>query len=366
MILGMYETFNSQSRNIGEFLGANERARIRVPQFQRGYSWERKHIRDFWMDISTFQKESVAKGGPDKYFLGPIVVRAESKQEIWLLDAQQRLGTATILFSVLRDIGRALGIQDANDFARDIQVNFILKPDSSHALELGELDALYFKETIQSDPPANKKPTLRSHRNIQTAKQVLHDSVKEKIASLNPTLALAELKKLLQIIRSDLIMACIPVASERDAFRIFETLNDRGLRLSVPDLLLNYLMRVATSASDRKKIRDYWNDMLEALGKRDINRFLRHMWVSKYGDLKSQDLFTALKKHIEDNSIDSVEFIRSCAEECEYYVHLLDVDEDALNKATRYVRTLIKELDAQSALPPLLAAYPRLSGSDFG
>src|SRR5579859_3316085 len=118
MILGMYETFNSQSRNIGELLGANERARIRVPQFQRGYSWERKHIRDFWLDLATFQKESAVKGGPDKYFLGPIVVRAESKQEIWLLDGQQRLGTATILFSVLRDIGRTLGIQDANDFAR--------------------------------------------------------------------------------------------------------------------------------------------------------------------------------------------------------------------------------------------------------
>lgn len=362
----MYETFNSQSRNIGELLGANERARIRVPQFQRGYSWERKHVRDFWTDLTTFQKESAVKDGPDKYFLGPIVIRAESKQEIWLLDGQQRLGTATILFSVLRDIARALGIQDASDFARDVQVNFILKPDSSHyALELGELDALYFKETVQADPPTTKKPTLRSHRNIQLAKQVLYDSVKEKIASLNPTLALVELKKLLQIIRSDLIMACIPVASERDAFRIFETLNDRGLRLSVPDLLLNYLMRVANSPADRKKIRDYWNDMLESLGRRDINRFLRHMWVSKYGDLKSQDLFTALKKHIEDNTINSVDFIRSCSQECEHYVNLLDANEDAIGKAARYVRTLIKELDAQSALPPLLAAFPLMSGTDF-
>jgi hypothetical protein len=160
-------------------------------------------------------------------------------------------------------------------------------------------------------------------------------------------------------------MACIPVASERDAFRIFETLNDRGLRLSVPDLLLNYLMRVATSATDRKKIRDYWNDMLESLGRRDINRFLRHMWVSKYGDLKSQDLFTALKGHIESNSISSVDFIRSCAEECGYYVQLLDIEEDALGKSARYIRTLIKELDAQSALPPLLAAFPLMAATDF-
>ena len=46
--------------------------------------------------------------------------------------------------------------------------------------------------------------------------------------------------------------------------------------------------------------------MLEQMGRRDINRFLRHMWVSKYGDLKSQDLFTALKARIENDNIGSM------------------------------------------------------------
>ncbi len=298
----MYETFNSQSKNIGELLGGNERARIVVPQFQRGYSWEKKHVEAFWTDVVNFQKESKVKDGPDKYFLGPIVLRQESKELIDLLDGQQRLATATILFAAIRDAARELKIQAAADFARDVHRELIEKSSSSgFSLVLGEMDKLYFAETVQADPPASKKPTLRSHRNIQNVKTVLGDSVRKLLASLDPTKALALLKDLYQAVRSDLVMACIPVASERDAFRIFETLNDRGLRLSVPDLLLNYLMRVAGNGTQRRQIRDYWNEMLEQLGRRDINRFLRHMWVSKYGDLKSKDLFTALKGEIEAN-----------------------------------------------------------------
>jgi len=362
----MYETFNAQSKNVGELLGGNQRAKIVVPRFQRGYSWEKKHVEAFWNDITSFQRERDQKDGPDKYFLGPIVILAESKETIAVLDGQQRLATATIVFSVMRDLARELGIQAAADFARDVQRELIEKEGAGYSLEMGETDKLYFTDTIQADPPSNKKPTLRSHRNIQKARQFLDGALRNKTASLDPAKTLTFLKELRQTVRSDLVMACIPVASERDAFRIFETLNDRGLRLSVPDLLLNYLMRVANNDDDeRKRIRDFWNEMLERMGRRDINRFLRHMWVSKYGDLKSQDLFTALKDHIETNSIASLEFTKGCAEECEKYVELLDVDTEHLVSAAPFVFNLLRELDFQPALPPLLASYLMLCAADF-
>ncbi len=360
----MYETFNSQSKNIGELLGGNERARVIVPKFQRGYSWLKKHIEAFWSDITIFQAESAAKDGPDKYFLGPIVILPESKEVIQLLDGQQRMATATILFSVIRDLARNLKIQAASDFARDVQREMIEKGDA-FALQLGEMDHLYFAETIQQDPPAVKSAKLRSHRNIKSAKTLLTDFVNKQIAGLDPAKALGWLKELFQTVRSDLVMASIPVASERDAFRIFETLNDRGLRLSVPDLLLNYLMRVAHNDDERKQIRDFWNEMLEQMGRRDINRFLRHMWVSKYGDLKAQDLFSALKAHIENNSIESVDFTRTCSEECEAYVQLLDHDEEHLHDATTDVRVLVRQLDIAPTLPLLLSSYRLLELADF-
>jgi uncharacterized protein with ParB-like and HNH nuclease domain len=97
----MYNAFSSQPKNIGELIGNGERAKIVVPTFQRGYSWEKKHIEAFWKDLIEFQKQSSKTNGPEKYFLGPIVIQSRSKEIIDLLDGQQRLATATIIFSVL-------------------------------------------------------------------------------------------------------------------------------------------------------------------------------------------------------------------------------------------------------------------------
>lgn len=360
-------SYNSSSKTVGELLGSTNRELIEVPKFQRGYEWGKKHVGSFWADIVQFEKERGTKGGPKKYFLGPIVVLEDKdgNEIIQLLDGQQRLATATILFSVLRDIGKSIGVKDGNDFARDTQNQFISKEDGKYALKLGSTDEQYFRDSIQNESAVGVKPKLRTHRNIQSARGLLWEKVQGKVAGAAPDAQLTVLRSLRQILTSDLVLACIPVESERDAFRIFETLNDRGLRLSVPDLLLNYLMRQAKTDPERKQVREHWTDMIERMGKRDINRFLRHMWVSKYGDLKSQDLFSELKEHIEKNSISSLDFARACNEECEFYVQLVSLDAQHLEKAHKYVRSLLSGLDAQSSLPLLLSAYQKLPPTDF-
>lgn len=362
----VFDAFNAQPKNIAELLSDTLPAKIKVPQFQRGYSWEKKHVEDFWKDIVKFRDESAKKDGPEKYFLGPIVVMPIDKTTIHLLDGQQRLATATILFSILRDVAHDLKTTEAAVFAEDIQNHLLNKEDIGHSLELGDLDKTYFSSTIQTYPSPKKKspPTLRSHRNIQNAHDILLAKVKAMIAGRGQKEALEELKVIRKIVRTDLIMASIPVTSERDAFRIFESLNDRGLRLSVPDLLLNYLMGKA-EASERGTVREHWNDMMQSMGKRNANRFLRHMWVSKYGDLKNIDLFTALKAHIEEHKVKSVEFARSCAEECERYVELLNADPTILGDAAVYIGPLVRELEVESALPLLLAIYSTLTPTDL-
>lgn len=357
--------YDSQSKSIGDLLSNNQRAKIVVPRFQRGYSWEKKHVTAFWRDLKTFKIESSKKDGPEKYFLGPIVTLEESKETTNLLDGQQRLATATILFSVIRDTARKLGTQASSDFARDTQREMIEKTVSGYALQLGEMDKLYFEETVQKDPPAKKTAKLRSHKNIAASQKLLTETVEAEISTMDPVNSLNYLRELSQAMRSDLVMASIPVKSERDAFKIFETLNDRGLRLSVPDLLLNYLMGSAQSDDDRGQVRGFWNEMLEQMGRRDINRFLRHLWVSRFGDLKSQDLFSALKIHIEDKSTSSLAFARECAEECEAYASLLDQNEKQLETAAPLVRALVRQLDIQAALPLLLSTYRGLPTADF-
>lgn len=168
------------------------------------------------------------------------------------------------------------------------------------------------------------------------------------------------LRGLRDYVRHNLILACMTVTSDDDAFQIFETLNDRGLRLSTPDLLLNFLMRQAKD-EERKHVRRIWDEMLAEMGRRDISRFLRHLWVSQHGDLKAEGLFAALKTAIKTSSVSSLSFVQQCSEECRSYVALLDVKAEALGGSEPYVRKLIKGVDSQSALPLLLSCMARFS-----
>jgi hypothetical protein len=362
------EAYSAQAKRIGDLLSESHEGRVIVPTFQRGYSWGKKHVDAFWKDIEDHRKKRKAKGAADRYFLGPIVIMPSSTadQDLILLDGQQRLATATILLSVVRDLASDLKITDAASFADKVQSGLICKEEIGYSLELGELDKTYFQDTIQQFPRAkDKKPRLLSHRNIEKAREILEADVTALIAALSPPEGLAVLKDIRQVVRNELVMASISVLDEGAAFNIFETLNDRGLRLSVPDLLLNYLMRKAESSDVRQQIRGQWNDMVEGMAKRDPSRFIRHMWLSKYGDLKSVDLFTALKEHIETNNKDPLEFARSCADECTRYVELIKVDGEHLKEAARYVKTLVLDLHVDAALPVLLSAHSALSPKEL-
>jgi hypothetical protein len=357
-------TFGSHSESLGNLLGNNTRDRYIVPPFQRGYEWKEAHIKAFWKDVLKFQKEVDNHLSSGKYFLGPIVIRKREKDVIDLLDGQQRLATVTIFFSVLRDIATSIGTNDSIDFAKSTQTDLIAKEGGGFALELGETDRDYFRNAIQVFPRASfPRAKVRTNRQIEAAYRFFEEKIKQQIVGSTPEATLTVLRSYRQTLRSDFVLAWISVSSERDAFRIFETLNDRGLRLSPSDLLLNFLMTEATP-QERVEIRSFWTDMIERMGRRDIARFLRHMWVSKYGDLKDIDLFSALKNHIEDKRIKGVDFARSSAEDCEDYVALVTYG-DGLGNAKKHVRSILAELDAQAALPLLLAGFQKLDNENF-
>jgi uncharacterized protein with ParB-like and HNH nuclease domain len=173
----------------------------------------------------TFLDQSSEKGGPDKYFLGPIVVLYKLPETVELLDGQQRVATATILFATLRDVARGLNTQAASDFAANIQTRFVQKRDADgedvgkFSLVLGDLDRSYFLANIQSEGTPTKAK-LRTNRNIEFAKQFIREKVSEKLSGLDPKSQLAWLNRLKLAVQRDLVMACIPVASERDAFML--------------------------------------------------------------------------------------------------------------------------------------------------
>ena len=339
----MAHHFQSESKTIDDLFEGTLKPRLEVPEFQRGYSWTKKHVDAFWKDLTNFLEEKKS-GVATKYFLGPIVIlEREQDNALEILDGQQRLATVTILFAAMRNAAKEIGTVEFDQLANGLHSGFIAKIDAGDhlgfSLVLGDLDRDYFRDTIQEFPAKSAKATIKSHRNIATAYRAISDSMKTAIAGLSAPKKMAWLKELRNAVRAHLVMTYIPVANQREAFQIFETLNDRGLRLSVPDLLLNYLMKMSDE-KDRPDIRSYWNQMTTRMGQRSIGQFLRHLWVSQFGDLKKQDLFTALKQHIEAVGAVSREFAKQSANQCTKYCALMDGDKTLPEGAPSHVRNL--------------------------
>jgi uncharacterized protein with ParB-like and HNH nuclease domain len=364
----MGKAIDAHKKSIGELLGRYEVRPVVLPKFQRSFSWETSQISTFWNDLNYFRRSYLKDPVVASYFLGPIVI-LDSKNEIILLDGQQRLATATILLSAVRNLSRTIdngAFHKGDDLARDIQRELIEKESEpiSYSLRLNMLDEPFFQECIQKDPPSEPKIKLRSHKLIKNAYNYFFTELKSLLSS-NPEISIKNLKQIHDALIKGMTLVSIIVQDEEDAFGIFETLNDRGLRLSVPDLLINLLMKRCGKEHERDVIRQKWNTIISTLGKRDISRFLRHMWISQYGDIKARGLYSEIKSVIEKKDIVSLQFSEQCADECEDYLSILDINGSFPKTSLSNLEGLTKYLRVYNALPLLLAGYRCLSKGDF-
>jgi hypothetical protein len=99
------------------------------------------------------------------------------------------------------------------------------------------------------------EPTNFSQRLLAQAYSYLQDRVTEFV-STHGTDWRSKLNELVDWLDTSAQIVAIDVATEADAFLIFETLNDRGADLTVADLLKNYLFSQAETRLD--EVRDNW------------------------------------------------------------------------------------------------------------
>ncbi|MFQ5597837.1 MAG: DUF262 domain-containing protein [Nitrospiria bacterium] len=99
-------TINSEQRTIGNLLG--DRRHLRVPAYQRSFSWTKSEVSDLWDDL-----QGILYGDQDNYFLGSMVFISKSDGSLEVVDGQQRLATVSILLAAIRD-----GFQGIDDQQR--------------------------------------------------------------------------------------------------------------------------------------------------------------------------------------------------------------------------------------------------------
>lgn len=248
-------------------------------------------------DITNLKKE-------ETHFLGSIVVVPEKKDGpllgavnyFQLVDGQQRLTTIFIWLSVLRDIAKennndSLAIQISDTlFAEESKEG---KKNKISKIQLGKLDEEIFNKVVEGEL---KDQTHQIAECYQFFKN-----------KTDP----ADIDDLVEKIIGRISIVHINAFSYFNAFRLFETLNDRGLELSAFDLIKNFvLMKISSNPSLFEEVISEWNEMYEKIQDLEPVTFLRRYMLSQFkGKVTNTKLYEEIKKKIEDNKVDVLEFI---------------------------------------------------------
>lgn len=288
-------TDQSRTIQLGEFgIGDIFKSKLlQVPRNQRDYAWKRDQITTLFEDF----EEAIADEGP--YFLGTIVTVARG-DVLEVVDGQQRLATTAILIAAIRDHMRDIDDTEAvESINRDYLAVFKLtKRDRVHKMTLNVADNDLFIRIIDGiDVPTSA--ARQSHKRLLEARTIARKRVREIIAGLSPTAQPDRLVEWLEFIESRARVVLLQVPTDADAYRMFETLNDRGLRVSQADLVKNHLF---ARARDQRmgEVQHLWSSMTSTLeaatNDPDITiDFIRHCLITKYGYLREVDMFKTLQ-----------------------------------------------------------------------
>ncbi|MGO8954972.1 MAG: DUF262 domain-containing protein [Rhodomicrobium sp.] len=233
--------FEFSSMGIGRLL---KHGRMAVPPNQRPYSWEDQHVDALLDDL-----QEAIEGNESDYFLGTIVLVNSDVDQPSIVDGQQRLATTSIIFASIRDKIFELRHEESG---RTIDRDFLRQHNISTnrrepRLKLSTEDNEFFANNILRAPydteaaPEIDIARLRSSNiRLKNAAKRVDEFFVQLLKDTKSSNRAEVLVKWAQFLDERARVVVVRVPDEFGAYRMFETLNDRGLRASQADILKNH------------------------------------------------------------------------------------------------------------------------------
>jgi len=296
-----------------------------------------------------------------------------------VLDGQQRLATAIIIFSAIRSWLNQYDEyrQDADDIQRD----FIghrelggteLKPKMTMNVANHQMFSDFI---IHSRPLADlvgavaKLKRRDKNRLMLEAAIFTRQWVAQKAEKIGDKARAARyFFDFVNYLREHVGVVKLVVPDEEMAYTIFETLNDRGLELSPLDLVKNHLFgRAASHSAARiKSMEARWAQMMQTLASVRADNFLKAFWTSRHGRIRTRNLFDVFKKQYA-NADTANELSMDMLETSEQYAALETADDPVWapysDRTRRSVRSL-KIIGSQQAHPVMLSALAKFEPTE--
>lgn len=226
---------NAGAESFGKIIKGD--SRFLIPTYQRDYSWEEPHWEDLWNDINANRVVD------SKHYMGSIVLIPKEKKEFEVIDGQQRLTTLTLVIlsaiSIIEDMIKD-GVDVAeNELRKNILMDgYIGKKSLSSLTTINKLklnennDPFFTTFLLQLRKPHSLRAQIKSNKNLHECLEFFKHKIKTEILVSGGMDALIEF---VEYVSDNLLFIKITATNDLSAFLIFETLNDRGLALSVTD-----------------------------------------------------------------------------------------------------------------------------------
>ena len=283
-----------------------------VPKFQRDYSWENEHWRDLWEDIELINSEE-----EEHHYMGYLVLEETGERLYKVIDGQQRLTTFSLL--ILAAIKRLKKINEEKR-ADSLFKNFIGSENLTYLtvdkkLQLNRNNQFHYREAVDG----NKIP----RRNVKETVRLMRESIdffSEKFAAISEG---EKISGLVEKMVNRMFFTTLYIGEELNAYKIFETLNARGVKLSSADLLKNYLFsRMDDRGDTPDNIVDEWDEKWEKIGAniagKSYPEYILAHWNHNHKLVRQNQLFRAIKQEIQQKE-QSANYLNQLVADCDLY-----------------------------------------------
>ena len=247
----------------------------RIPAFQRDYSWTDEEWEDLWSDILA----TIAEDGEPAHYMGYLVLQSKDEKSFDVIDGQQRLTTLSLIaLAVLKNLDHLIAKGNSPEQNKQrleqIRNTYIGYLDpvtllSRSKLTLNRNNDAYFQNYLVPLGHLPVRGFRASEHSLRKAFDWFEKHIRE-YAKRHPADEGKALALLVETMSDRLFFTVIHVTDELNAYKVFETLNARGVRLSSTDLLKNYLFSLLHKQNEHlnemKTLEDRWEAMVSRLG----------------------------------------------------------------------------------------------------
>jgi len=242
---------------------------FKIPIYQRPFSWNEENFQELVDDI-----KDAMDSGEEIYFLGTVLLkRLEDEVTYEIVDGQQRLTSLVVLLAVFRDCLNYPKLQkwleeEGDEFAgiptreRIETWNNLQEPFSKYIYSHGGTVRFLkdFETRIQDQDKSS--PIYHLYEAVQCFKNFFDE--------------LEDPKSFLEYLFQKVYFVRIIVDKRSSAFRLFNVLNTRGLRLTAADVLKSLNLEKVPEGEKDEYFRK-WREFEEDLGREKLENVISYV-----------------------------------------------------------------------------------------